>query len=410
MTLAADTAPPFPPARPVATRLAWPFLVVGLISAAFFIWGYFLQSDHELFFRAYLFAFMYFLGLALGGLCLVMLHNLTGGPWGNAPRVVGHAASLTLPLLTILFIPILFGLPALYPWARPSEVAASDVLQHRQVYLNVPFFIGRAVIYFAVWCVLALALSRLHGRWKATGDLRILYRIRGLSAGGLVIYLLTMTNAGVDWIMSRDIDFYSTAYGFILTTGQTLAALAFAIVMARFRPIRNSAVAPPPRFQRGILNDTGNVLLTIVITWTYVSFMQFLVIWMGNSGEDNTWYVQRGLSQESTWRWIALALVLGHFFIPFYVLLFRAAKQYVPALTAVAWLLLVSHVLEQYWMIAPTGHKAPVFNFNWLDVAAFVAVGGVWFTCFAWLLQRLASAPLFSPDSPPSDLGASSRG
>jgi hypothetical protein len=201
-----------------------------------------------------------------------------------------------------------------------------------------------------------------------------------------------MTHAGIDWLMSRDTEFYSTTFGFILTVGQTLSALALGVVLMPL--LTRPAIPPeaPPSQRKPLLNDLGNLLLTLVILWAYVSFMQLLVIWMGNTREDNGWYLERGFGgggDSFALRIVAALVLLFGFAVPFYVLLFRGAKQRSRILMATAWMLLVAHAIEQYWLVAPSGHDgAAIFDPHWLDLAAFVALVGIWFAAFLFLLDR----------------------
>ena len=375
-------------------RLRWPALALAIAGAIVCILAV-IFSRHD-FFRAYLFSWLFWLGITLGGLVLVMLHNLTGGGWGHTVRRIGEAASLTLPLWIILFIPIILGMRDLYIWTHADALAASDVLRHREPYLNIPFFIVRAAIYFAIWLFLTIAMHRWNLRVEATGDEAAETKIRRWSGAGLLLYLLTMSHAAIDWIMSRDIQFYSTAFGFVVTVGQTLSALAFIIIVMGLigRWVRDDQKPLAQAVRPGILNDIGNVLLTLVILWAYVSFMQFLVIWTGNTGEDNPYFLQRGLGAPSVWRWIGLALVALHFFVPFFLLLFRAAKQYLPTLVTIAAILLAMHLVMEYWLVAPSGaHRGPMWNLTWPDVVIPFALGAIWLAAFVWLLPaRLAAA------------------
>jgi hypothetical protein len=361
-------------------RLRLPAFMTGLLSSVACIAWLVLQHDRAPFFRAYLFAFLVCLGLALGSLTLLMLHRLTGGDWGVRIGPLAASGTRTIPLLAILFIPVCLGMQELYPWARAGERLHNDLVMHRSAYLNPEFFIVRAGLYFVIWMV----LGRLVTRPRPTSA--------GLNAAGLILYLFTMTHAGIDWVMSRDTDFYSTAFGFILTVGQTLSALAFAVLLVPGMPPPRVKKKEGPAHRPPLLNDLGNLLLTLVILWAYVSFMQLLVIWMGNSKEDNSWYLERGLGgggDSFAWRMVGLALVLFHFFVPFYILLFRRVKQNSAALTTTAGILLAAHLLEQYWLIAPSDHdSAAIFDPHWLDAAALLAVGGLWFATFLFFLQR----------------------
>ncbi len=379
-------------------KAQWAALGVGVLCAVGCVIGAVSPHTRREFFGAYLFAYMFWLGISLGSLALVMLHNLTGGAWGQIVRRIAQSAATVMPLMLGLFIPILFGMQDLFPWSRTDVVATDEVTQHRHVYLNMPFFVFRAVIYFIVWIGLATWVGGRARKLEWTGEEGTRTTLRGVSAVGLILYLLTVTHAGVDWVMSRETAFYSTTFGFILSTGQTLSALAFAIVMlaitgapsgltAGISPDARPPVNPAENSSPNLLNDIGNILLTLVILWTYVSFMQLLVIWMGNTREDNGYYVHRGLSQPNPWRWVGLAIITLHFFVPFFVLLFRGTKKYMKSLTAVAALVFVMHIVEQYWLIRPDpAYKGPHFAVTWLDVAAWAGIGGLWVAAFLLLL------------------------
>ncbi len=370
----------------IAPKRGWAFGAAGIFSLAGAVavgWG---EHDLTAFFRAYLFAFLVCLSLALGCLCLLMLHHLTGGDWGARVRPAARAGALTLPLLAVMFVPLQFGLGALYPWARGG--AEEELVAHRRPYLNVPFFEVRAAVYFAVWIGLALLLHRWRRQYEARPSLQMAARIRGWSAAGLILYLMTMSHAGIDWIMSRDTEFYSTAFGFVLTTGQTLAALAFVVVVT---PAEGTRAAGPR--SKGVLNDVGNIMLTLVILWTYVSFMEFLVIWMGNSGEDNSWFLQRGMAGDAgmaAWRIVGVILIVGQFFIPFYLLLFRKVKQGGRSLKGVAGLLCCTNIVEQYWLATPVeGKEGRRLVMHWVDPLALIGLLGIWMGAFVLIGRRL---------------------
>jgi hypothetical protein len=391
-------------------RARWIVFLIGLAAAIPCALAAFSPATRTQFFNAYLYAYLFWLGVSLGSLALIMLHNLTGGEWGTLVRRVADPAARLLPLMFLLFLPILFGLPDLFPWARPAELASNELLRHRHPYLNIPFFTIRVALYFLIWIVLDLIIRHLGQKTLKTQFNTAASHLRGWSAAGLILYMLTMTHAGYDWAMSRDTDFYSTAFGFIITTGQTLSALAFAILLLaalnkQFTPAlmaflnKKPEQNPPEAGAPNLLNDIGNILLTLVILWTYVSFMQLLVIWMGNKSDDNGYYLKRGLGQPSSWRYIGLALITLHFFIPFFLLLFRRTKKYLPTLTAIAALLFAAHLLEQYWLIAPNPDlQGPHLNITWLDAATPIAIGGLWLAAYLTLLPKsLSAAPMPSP-------------
>src|SRR3989442_1841700 len=226
---------------------------VGAAAAAASLLGAWLDPGQ--FFRSYLVAFLYWLSIALGCSAIAMLHHLTRGGCGLMIMRVLEAASGTLPLVALFFVPLLFGLPDLYRWARPEEVRADALLRHQAVYLNAPFFIARAALYFAIWCGFAWALGRLSARQDATGEPALLRRMQMIAAPGLVLYCLTATFASIDWLMSLDSRWCSTIYGVYFVGGHAIAALSFSVLVALYlstlRPMRSEEhtselQSPPP--------------------------------------------------------------------------------------------------------------------------------------------------------------------
>jgi hypothetical protein len=347
--------------------------------------------DRAQFFRSYLFAFSFWLAIPLGSLAILMLQYLTGGEWGWIIRRSLEAAARTLPLIALLFVPVLIGLPALYPWAQAEHVAGDAVLQHKAGYLNVPFFVARALFYLGAWAALGFFLAR----WSQQQDdvsARADQRLRRLSAPGLLLYFFTMTFAAIDWFMSIEPDWYSTIYGVLWIVNQGLTALAFAIVALALSEQRPplAAYLRPNHF-----HDLGNLLLAFVMLWAYVAFSQYLIIWSGNLAEEIPWYIKR---TAGGWRWIPPALIVGHFFLPFLLLLQRGVKQKSTKLACVAGAILVLRILDNYWLLVPGfGHAAA--KVHWLDVAAIVGIGGLWCGAFLWQREKRPLLPFVVPEA-----------
>ncbi|MGE3436738.1 MAG: hypothetical protein AB7O81_13985, partial [Blastocatellales bacterium] len=251
---------------PVLSTVQQRALLAGAIGIAACVIGAIFRPAQ--FLNSWLLSFMFWIGIALGCLALVMLQYLSGGAWGLVIRRVLESGTRTLPLMALLFLPILVGIRALYVWARPAEVAASELLQEKQFYLNVPFFIVRAVIYFAAWIALAWFLNKWSRRQDVTADRRLERRLQLLSAGGLVLYGLTITFAAVDWVMSLQPEWYSTIFGILVIGGQALSAMAFAVavtvLLAQYEPM--SRVIQPRH-----LHDLGTLLFAFVMLWAYFS-------------------------------------------------------------------------------------------------------------------------------------------
>jgi hypothetical protein len=393
-TAAAIPASSYRPPDGIAA-VAWPAFLVG--SAALVLTAAGGLANPAQFFRSYLVAYLYWLSIPLGCSGIAMLHHLSRGAWGLMIRRVLEAAARTLPLTALLFAPLLFGLPSLYAWARPGAAREDPTLAHQALYLNVPFFIARAALYFGLWCVFSALLDRMSRRQDETGDPRLSRRMQMISAPGLAIYCLAATFASIDWLMSLDTHWYSTIYGFYFVGGQAVSALAFVILVARYlagrRPM--SDVLRPVHF-----HDYGKLLLTFVVLWAYFAVSQLIIIWQGNLAGEITWYRGRLLGG---WRFVSLVLALLHFALPFLLLLSRDLKRNAARLSGVALLLLLMRFVDLYWLAAPAFSPDRV-ALHWLDVAAPVALGGIWISLFA---RELGKRPLLPVNDPflPEALG-----
>jgi hypothetical protein len=378
---------------PALARLQQRALVVGAIGIVAGILGVFLTRNMQQFFASWLIGFLFCLGLTLGSLGFLMLQHLSGGKWGLVSRRVFEAAARTLPIVALLFIPVLLGMRTLFQWANPEAVAADHILQLKAPYLNVPFFIVRAVIYFAFWMACAWLLTK----WSAEQDRGVTgttpedsVRFRKVSAPGLLFLVLTVTFASVDWVMSLDPEWYSTIFGLLTVTGQGLAALSFAIAVL-------ALVAPEPSLARwmapGQFHDLGKLLLAFVMLWAYLAFSQFLIIWAGNLPEEIPYYTHR---IRGLWGAVAVLLILGHFALPFLLLLSRDLKRHAGLLAKVAIFIILMRLVEIIWLVAPVfAHEG--FPVHWMNVAIPLGLAGVWVFLFARNLRSRALLPRNDP-------------
>ncbi len=340
---------------------------------------------------SYLVAYMFCLGITLGCLALGMVHQLTGGAWGVVLRRPIGAAARVLPVLTLLFIPIVLGIHHLYVWTQPAVIARDELVRHKQLYLNTPFFVIRAAIYFAAWNAVSYVLNRWSLEQDRTGDPAIARRMQRLSAAGLVLYGLTITFASFDWLMSLEPDWYSTIYGVLILGGQGLSAMAFLILAITWlsrRPPLDTIIGPDH------LHDAGNLTLAFVMLWAYFAFSQYLIIWAGNLPHEIAWYRHR---LQTGWRLIAIALVLFHFAVPFVVLLLRSVKRQSTALARVAAAILVARVVDLFWLIAPEFHAEGLWV-SWLDVLLPISLFTFWLGCVVWQLRGRAILPVHDPE------------
>ena len=382
MMNSAYTTPPF------VKRCQGLALVVGALFLIVFAAGAFV--DRAQFFHSYLLGFTFWLGIAVGSLALLMLQHLTGGGWGLVIRRVLEAATRTLPLMVLLFVPVVIGAHSLYPWTHSDEMAKSAALLEKTEYLNLRFFVVRAAIYFAIWLVLTFFLNRWSLEQDRTAEGQFTKRMRLLSGPGMVLFVFTVTFASIDWLMSLDPEWSSTIYGFIFVAAWGLSALAFVIavmaLLSKYEPMNR--VLAHLHF-----HDLGKLLLALVMLWAYFAFSQFLIIWSGNLPEEIRWYLPR---TRGVWGAIALAVVILHFALPFLFLLSRALKRDAGKLMMVAVLILVMRLIDLLWMIAPdfTGGQ---FHISWMDLAAPVGIGGLWISIFSWQLSQRPLIPINDP-------------
>jgi hypothetical protein len=364
-------------------------LLAGAVGAVISLLGFLLNSRQ--FFQSYLMAYMLWLGVTLGCLALGMVHQLSGGAWGVLIRRPIGAASRVIPLMTVLFLPIALGVMRIYPWTNAELVAHDEALQHKQLYLNVPFFLTRAAIYFLAWNALSYFLNRWSLEQDRTGDPRIARRMQMLSGGGLVVYGLTITFASFDWLMSLEPHWYSTIYGVLILGGQGLSSLAFLIIVLVWlsrRPPLDQVVVPAH------FHDLGNLMLAFVMLWAYFSFSQYLIIWAGNLPAEIGWYLHR---MQTGWRPIAVVLMLFHFALPFVVLLSRTVKRQGRLLVRVAIAVLVVRLVDLWWLIGPEFHTDGI-AVSWMDAWIPVSMGAIWAAAFVYQLRGRAILPVHDPE------------
>ncbi len=374
---------------PALVRLQQRALVIGLAGLLVGAIGAVLNIDQ--FLHSWLIGFLFCLGLSLGCLGLLMMQHMTGGQWGLVSRRVFEAGTRTLPIVAVFFLPVLFGMATLFEWARP-EAAQNEIIRAKAAYLNPTFFIIRAIVYFAFWLFCMVMLnrwSREQDRGEATTPADSV-RFRTVSAPGLLFLVLTVTFASTDWVMSLDAEWFSTIFGLLTVSGYGLSAFALTIVVLTMitgvQPV--AGIIRPRHF-----HDLGKLLLAFVMLWAYLAFSQFLIIWAGNLPEEIPWYVRR---VHGPWGAVAILMVVGHFMLPFMLLLSQDLKKRAGLLAKVAMFVLVMRLVDVIWLVGPQ-FRADRFPIHWLDIAVPVGLAGIWFFVFA---RNLRGRPLLPVNDP----------
>jgi hypothetical protein len=347
--------------------------------------------DREQFFRSYLWSYMFIVALSLGSLAWLMLQYLSGGAWGMVIRRPAEAATRVIPLVALLFVPIALGIPVLYQWSNANIVAKDEMLRHKAPYLNVPFFLGRTAFYFAGWLLIAWLLNKWSARQDLSGRSAGEMKLAKVSAPGLVFWAFSVTFMSVDWILSVNPKWFSTIFGMLFMAGQGLTAMAFLItVLVLLSHTRPFSQILTPRH----LHDLGKFTLAFVMIWAYFSFSQFLIIWSGNLPEEIPWYLSR---LRGGWGYVAMLLVVGHFALPFALLLSRDLKRNFKLLSRICIFILLMRLVDLYWLLTPDFRHGQ-FGISWLDLAAPAGLIGAWLFVFFTELQKRPLMPIGDPE------------
>ncbi len=348
-------------------------------------------SSPEKFYQAYLFSYMLVLGLTLGSLGLLMLQHLTGGQWGIIIRRPLEAASRNLWLVLLMFVPIALGMKSLYrAWLDPEKLKAEPLSAYQQGYLTHAGFLGRAVLYFAIWGALVWLFNSWSREQDQNREDRALRRRLKLLAGpGIILYVLAMTFAAIDWVMSLSPHWASTIYGFIFVAGQAITAMSFMIIVVA---ALSGSEAYAGIIQKRHLHDLGKLLFAFNMLWAYFDFSQLLIIWSGNQPEEISFYRTR---LYGGWGVVAVVVLIFSFALPFLVLLSRDIKRSASLISKVAIWMIIFRLVDLFWMTRPefTSSALP----TWMDIVVPIALIGVWVGFFALNLKQQPLLPLGDP-------------
>ena len=359
--------------------------LLGVVACAFL--G---AANPKQFLFSWLVSFLFFLSLALGGLFFVLMQYATQGGWGIVLRRVGETIFTTLPVMAVLILPLLLGMRDLYAWSAPGAAEHDALLRWKAPFLNVPFFLIRAALYFGSWSFIAILYYRGSRSQDETGDPAVSARLRRLAGPSIIVLALTQTFASIDWIMSLTPHWYSTMFGVYFFAGSLVGFLALisVVVAAMLRAGLLETVVSAEHLQ-----DVGKFLFAFTAFWAYIAFCQFFLIWYANLPEETIWYKAR---IEGSWLTVSLLLMAGHFVVPFLYLMGRDVKRRGSTLALAGAWLLAMHFIDLYWQVMPTLHPEGLSP-SVLDVAAFVAIGGCFVAAAGWLMRRQALVPLRDP-------------
>ena len=378
-----------------APRLMGIGAVLGTAGLGLTAWlGMGAEDGGKQFFHSYLLGLIYFLSISLGALFFVTLQHLTRAGWSVVVRRVAEILAANLPMLVVLFAPILVGMwqgnPALYHWVDDNVVQHDELLRGKAPFLNVPFYLIRFGIYLVVWSVLSRFFLKQSVKQDESGDIGISAQMQFVSAPAMALFALTLSFAAYDTLMSIEAHWFSTIFGVYFFAGSVMSFLATTIVICKL--LQASGILSNTLTVEHY-HDLGKLLFGFVFFWGYIAFSQFMLIWYGNMPEETEWFLER---QTDNWAWVSLTLLFGHFLLPFPGLLSRHIKRNGVTLTMWAVWLLCMHWVDMYWLIMPSLREGEP-PLGLIDLTAWLGVGGLYLANFAYTAKGKRLLPVRDP-------------
>lgn len=362
-------------------------LVVGIVGLLVTAAGGFLLGDIPNAFRAYHIGYLFWVGLSLGSIGLMLLHNLAGGGWGMLIRRIVEAGARTTPFMGLLFIPIVLGMSQIFGiWVNPDPT--DQLLAWKAPYLNVPFFLGRTVAYFLLWSAVAYLWSGRARRHDE--DPSVPVQSRTLSGLATVAVSLAATFALFDWVMSLEPHWFSSIFSASIVSGMMLATFAFSIIITAYlsRTGRFTEV-----FSGKLLSDVGSLMMAFTLIWAYLNFSQLVIQYAANLPEEMSYYLKRN---SGGWQIISVLMIVGHFALPFVMLMSNAARRSPRWLAGIAAFVMLMNMLYYIWLVRPAfdhGITSSLASISWMDATALIGVGGIWLALFFWQLNQKPLVP-----------------
>jgi len=346
-------------------------------------------ADPRQFAFSYLFAYTFFFTVSLGALFWIIVHHAVDAEWSVVMRRQLENLACLLLTLAVLFIPLVFVAPEVWTWMQPAH-AHDPLLQEKAAYLNRPFFWSRAVFYFVFFAVAAYLLRGFSVAQDRTGAARYTVLNRRVSYGSTIPFALCLTFAVVDWLMGLDYKWFSTMWGVYLFAGAVLSSLCVLtlVITALLRVGHLKNIVTLEHY-----HILGKLILSFTIFWAYIAFSQYMLIWYSNIPEETVYFLVRN---TESWHALSTFLVIGHFFVPFLLLLPNAGKKKPAFLCGIAVWILLMHLLDLYLIILPALHPMGVRP-SMLDVFCVLTLG---FFLAAVFLKQLGDTPLFPTRDP----------
>ena len=350
------------------------------------------MQNRDQFYSAYLASYVNFVSLCVGATFFIMLQRLTQAEWSVVVRRLAETVAINFLPLAVLFIPIVFGMHSLYEWTHTEVVAKDVLLQGKSGYLNPTFFMIRAVVFLALWCLFSWKLYGFSVKQDTNGEPYETRKAAKWSAPGVPILILSASFAAIDWLMSLQPHWYSTMWGFYFFAGSGVAFMALLTLICVWLR-SNSILSEVITVEH--YHDLGKLLFAFNVFWTYIAFSQYFLIWYANLPEETIFFDVR---KVGSWTNISWLILFGHFVLPFLALLARGAKRHPIVLPMVAAWMIFINAVDHFWIVMPVRNPAGVaWGSLWMNITTWVAIGG---TCAFFYVTQLSKHSIVPVQDP----------
>lgn len=342
--------------------------IVGFINDPTRAWANFLLNN------------VYFVSLSAGAVLFLALQRVTQSGWSAGFLRIPESMGMYLPVAAILFLIMIFGIHSLYHWSDAEALSHDPLLQHKHPYLNVPFWIGRMVVFFGLWILLATMLRKFSLREDEDGGLEIFRKAEHVSKIFIFVFIITFSFAGFDWVMSIDPHWYSALFAlknFISAFYHAAAIITFIVLIL-------NKLGYFPFLSKNHLHDFSSYIFMLCIIWGYFWFVEFMIIWYGNIPEETGYFITR--MQTEDWRIFFFANLIINWFIPFMIMMPARARKSKLILKIIIPVLLIGLYIDLYLQIFPGVVGRQVLGFN--EIGGFIGFAGLFILVVSYTLSK----------------------
>jgi len=375
---------------PASANPAKAAFAIGAVGAIGSLVG--LAVNPQQFLYAYLVSFSFCISILLASLFFVMLHHVTRSHWSVTVRRIPETFSSYLWVFAILFIPILIGMEHIYDWTQEqTHFAYANLQEHKEPYLNKPFFVIRNIIYFGIWAFLGWKLYQKSIEMDETGNWGIDTTFRKISAPGIFIFSFAVAFASFDWLMTLRFDWFSTMFGVYFFAMFFQAFFAILLIIGYYLRSKGQLLNTIKPVH---LNDASKLLFGFTVFYAYIAFSQYFLIYYATIPEETYWFYNR--LNAGNWGYLGALMLFGRFIIPFVVLLGKRAKQNPKAVLSMSVLIIICHYIEFFWIAMPELHSS--ISFHWIDLFVLLAFSGLTVGLFFYYFSKKSMVPKNDPN------------